>query len=231
MLELGLCPIRYIIKKKRILYFHKVLKSDDKNLVKKVLPEQMKKPKRGDFSEYLKHDLEEVGMDSYSVTSFESFSKNEFKRMVRKKIKEAAFKYLVTEKSKQKKGSIIKYNNLSIQNYLKSSAKIKVFDAKQIFHLRSDSLDVASNFSKKYLHNNCIINERCKGEDSQSHYYQCPFMLNDSILTISDNIPYEEIYGEDESKQLFIMRNVMKGYNQRNMILSSFHNRNEHADP
>ena len=74
MLELGLLPITYIIKKKRILYFQKLLKSDKRNLAKSILMTQMKKPKQGDFSKYLKKDLEEIGMDSLNVNDFERFS-------------------------------------------------------------------------------------------------------------------------------------------------------------
>ena len=232
MLELGLQPISYIIKKKRILYFHKLVKSDDENLAKKVLLTQMKKPKNGDFAKYLKKDLEDIGMESLKLSDFKGYSKNEFKRVVTNKIKHAAFKNLMSEKSKQKKGSFIKYDKLQMQNYLKSISGLNVSEAKQIFTLKSDNLDVANNFSKRYSENNCIIDKQCVGEDSQFHYYECPFMNRNTLVNNSYQISYEEIYGEDVEKQTFVMRIIMKAFKRRNEIIkSSFDNRNDPADP
>ena len=232
MLELGLLPITYIIKKKRILYFQKLLKSDKRNLAKSILMTQMKKPKQGDFSKYLKKDLEEIGMDSLNVNDFERFSKNEFKKVVTMRIKQAAFKFLTSEKSKQTKGSLIKYNKLELQSYLKSTSGINAFEAKQIFNLKSDNLDVAKNFSNHYSKSACILDKQCPGEDSQIHYYECQYMSHDILTNQMSQISYEEIYGEDVNKQAFIMRIIMKAYKRRNEIItSSFDFRNDPADP
>ena len=143
MLELGLYPIAFIIKKKRIIYFQRLLKSEEKSLAKKILITQMIKPKKGDFAKYVKDDLEDIGMQSFTVKDFEKYSSKEFKQLVSKRIKHAALKYLVSEKDKQKKGQLIKYDKLEMQSYLKSSSGINTFEAKCIFNLRSNNLDVA----------------------------------------------------------------------------------------
>ena len=78
MLELGLCPIRYLIKKKRILYFHKLIKSDEKNIAKRVFEKQWETPLKGDFAAYLKQDLNEIGIAPNTVFSFKEYSKDQF---------------------------------------------------------------------------------------------------------------------------------------------------------
>ena len=40
MLEQGLCPISFIVKKKRILFFRKLIKSNENNIARKVMLEQ-----------------------------------------------------------------------------------------------------------------------------------------------------------------------------------------------
>ena len=57
MLELAICPLRFLISKKRVLYYHHLLSSDD-NLAKNVLLRQMSDPVRGDFITYVKDDLQ-----------------------------------------------------------------------------------------------------------------------------------------------------------------------------
>ena len=231
-LELGVLPISYIIKKKRVLYFQKLLKSDEKNLAKKVLLIQLKQPKRGDFAQYVKKDLEEIGMRDLTLNDFEKYSLKEFKNLVSKRIKQSALEHLIAEKSKQKKGTLLKYNTLEMQNYFKSSSEIKSSEAKNIFNLRSNTLDVADNFSKKYSRNSCVIDEQCKGTDSQKHYFECPFISINFLSSQSDQTKYEDIYGNEVRKQAFVTRIVMNTYKQRNKIMSSFdHHRNDPAEP
>ena len=72
----------------------------------------MKQPKRGDFSIYVKEDLEGIGMGELKVKDFENYSLKEFKSTVSKRIKRPSLEHLISEKSKQKKGSLLKYNKL-----------------------------------------------------------------------------------------------------------------------
>ena len=48
LLEIGAVPLKFIIKKNRIIYCHKLLTSDDKNLAKLVLEHQIKSPMKND---------------------------------------------------------------------------------------------------------------------------------------------------------------------------------------
>ena len=112
MLELGLCPIRYLIKKKRILYFHKLIKSDEKNIAKRVFEKQWETPLKGDFAAYLKQDLNEIGIVPNTVFTFKEYSKDQFKRLISTKINKAALNFLLNEKNNMKKGKSINHNHI-----------------------------------------------------------------------------------------------------------------------
>ena len=88
MLHLAICPIRYLVKKKRIIYFHHLLKCDDNNLAKSVLIKQMEDPSRGDIYKDIEKDLKDLRIDTLSNDEIQDMSKNEFKRLVNKKTKE-----------------------------------------------------------------------------------------------------------------------------------------------
>ena len=57
MLDLALIPIRFLIMKKRILYFHHLLKSDEQNLARQILIQQIANPLKKDWIMEVKKDL------------------------------------------------------------------------------------------------------------------------------------------------------------------------------
>ena len=151
------------------------------------------------------------------------FSKNEFKRIINKKCKNAAFNFLLKEKSNKKKGKQFKYDEFKIQNYLRSDSGICSQDAKRIFSLRSHSLDVAENYSKKYILNECI--KKCdQAHDSQFHLYMCPRLQQQNIISDNNIIEYEQIYSSNVKNQLHIMKMIYAAYEQRCKIMSSSEN-------
>ena len=131
------------------------------------------------------------------------------------KINKAALNFLLDEKNNLKKGNIINYEELMLQNYFQSQSNLKISDARQIFKLRSESLDVARNFSYKYDNSDCKISDQCKGEDSQVHYFHCSFVNNKVHNT--ENISYFEIFKNNLNNQLYVMKTIMHSYEQRKM--------------
>ena len=117
MLELGLIPILYIIKMKRLNYFHHLLNTDNNSIARKVLFEQMKKPYKSDWISTLQEDLNEFQLNM-TFDQISSASKNHWKKTVKKACLDTAFKFLMSQKSKQSKGKEIEYSSLQMQNYL-----------------------------------------------------------------------------------------------------------------
>ena len=63
-LETGILSVEFILIKKRILYFHSLMNSDDSFLSKQVLLGQMKKPKAGDWFKLIEKELKKIKISS-----------------------------------------------------------------------------------------------------------------------------------------------------------------------
>ena len=230
MLELSLCPIRFHIMKKRLLYCHFLLTTDSDNLAKSVLLQQISDPIRGDFAYALQNDLVTLNLAHLTFEKIKGFSKIEFKRIVTKQMEEAAFKYLLSEKNKLKKSQRLIYTNFSRQDYLKSGSNLSKTAVQNIYCVRSESLEVASNYSTKYKDNLLCPHISCPGEDSQQHLYsECEYF---KISEKSDNNTlYEEIFGCNTGKLSFISKRIFKAYKQRNDYLSFQQTRRDPEEP
>ena len=57
MLELAICPLRFHIMKRRLMYCHFLLTTNDNNLAKLFLKQQIEDPAKGDIVSYIKSDL------------------------------------------------------------------------------------------------------------------------------------------------------------------------------
>ena len=62
LLELGLIPVEYIIKQKRINFLYHLLTSEDQSLAKSVFTKQAKQPMKGDFVKLVNKDMYECDL-------------------------------------------------------------------------------------------------------------------------------------------------------------------------
>ena len=62
-LETGMMSIEYILKKKRIMYYHNLLNSENPSISKDVLLAQIRKPKRGDWYKLVENSLEDMNLE------------------------------------------------------------------------------------------------------------------------------------------------------------------------
>ena len=92
-LETGAIPIRYIIKARRLTYLRNILSRDKNELISRVYFGQKRKPLKDDWYLTVKNDLEELNIQ-LSENELIRMPKNKFKKFLRAKISEAAFKYL-----------------------------------------------------------------------------------------------------------------------------------------
>ena len=60
MLELAICPLRFHIMKRRLMYCHFLLTTNDNNLAKLFLKQQIEDPAKGDIVSYIKSDLKSL---------------------------------------------------------------------------------------------------------------------------------------------------------------------------
>ena len=99
-LELGICPVRFEIKKRKILFLHYLLQEDHSTMVYKVLQATIKNPIKNDFVQTCEKYLSELNIN-LTFKQFGNLSKWSVRKLVKHKVTEAAFIYLQEEKNKQ----------------------------------------------------------------------------------------------------------------------------------
>ena len=117
-MELGCLPLRFIIKARRINYLHYLVNLKDDELLAKFFNAQCNSPSKGDWINTVKDDLTELGMNT-EIEKLKSITKESFKEEVKKNTIKAAFQYLINISKRHSKMDYLKYDQLSMQKYLK----------------------------------------------------------------------------------------------------------------
>ena len=204
-LDLGLEPLRYVIIKRRLFYLQHILKQKETSLVKKFLKTQILCPKKKDWIKTVLSNLEHLGID-LSIADIEEMPRQTYKKLIKKRIEECAFNYLIEKRNKRNgKGIDNIFTSLKIQNYLSTEdIDIQNDERKYIFQIRSQMLfKMKTNFRNMYEDTVC---EGCRKEESSAkHTLQCSSLLGQNELVTY--LPhYENIHGEDENLQVYIAR-------------------------
>ena len=212
-LELGCTPLRYIIKKRRILFLHYILNQDPKSMLFKFLMTQMKHKKKKDWSVQVFSDLEKLKMDD-DVEQIKSMKKLKLKSLLDEKIKMKVFEELNSQKDNHSKVSQLIHDSFEMQKYLKpNNMKITKEEAQEIFKLRSRMSDVKSNYKGKYESLKCEMCDENEDE-TQKHILICK-RLNIS----NEEIPnYEDIFDGNANKKIAITRKFIQNIKLREKL-------------
>ena len=144
----------------------------------------------------IQKDFESIN-ESFNKTLITLMTKIQFKKWVKIKIEKAAFNSLIQKQKSESKIHNIKYKEFKIQDYLKSKL-FSNFEVETLIKLRSKTVELKSNFSKKYSNNlKCSISE-CTFDESQEHIFSsCQSLLN--LFDNSKNDPkYEDIFSSSK---------------------------------
>ena len=165
----------------------------------------MKNLKKKDWGKTVIENLHHLQIE-WNLDEIEKMPKATFKKMVKKRIKEKSFEYLLNlRNSRNGKGMEINYSRLKMQNYLQSEdMDITNDERKLIFQLRTKmSFRIKSHFRR--MHSN-IICEGCFIEQSTTkHTLECSELIGGNELVTYLPI-YKELYEEDEDSQVYIAR-------------------------
>ena len=193
-LELGLIPINIIIKSRRILYLHYLLRLNKTEMLYKVFQAQLKYPSKDDWTEMVKRDLKDFKIN-LNLEKIKEKSAWSFKQIVKIKTKEYTLDYLQQMKQKHSKMKNLHYDELKIQNYL-NNEEITVKEAQNIFRFRTRTANFKENYKNSY---NVITCPLCKIQpDVQAHCVQCPIVKEN--INIRGN--YKDIFTEKISKKI-----------------------------
>ena len=174
-LELGVVPIRIIIKARRVKYLHYLTKLDENQMLSKVFKTQWKYPVKDDWTLQVQDDLKDFGIQM-SLEEIGGKSEYSFKRLLKSKSKEYALEYLSKIKSKHTKMENLDYLELNLQNYF-TNGQITVQEARNIFRYRTRVAKFKEN-----MKNNSELSLACPlchvEPDTQQHSFHCPIILS-----------------------------------------------------
>ena len=192
-LELGILPIGILIKARRIIYFHYLVKTNESEMLKKFFLTQWYQPCEGDWTETVKQNLEEFNIPC-NFESIKSKSREAFKRLVRIRAKEYALLELTRKQEKHSKMDNLHYPELKPQEYL-TSANTRIEIVRNIFRYRVRMAPFGENFRGGEDHVMCPL---CmKHWDSQAMSFQCEVMKSkldnkcDMKDILSENVTVE----------------------------------------
>ena len=95
-LELGVIPIRFVMKGRRLNFLKYLLNKSSETLVSQVPVAQLTNPTRNDWGQTIKHDLEEIGLN---IDAVKIMTKKYLRTFVRNKTEAMAFDYLTDNKT------------------------------------------------------------------------------------------------------------------------------------
>ena len=197
-LEMGVLPLSYVIRARRLIYLQTILKRPETDLIRRIYICQKTNPLPGDWCHSVADDFEKLGIHMED-THIENMSEYEYKKYIKKQIRLAAFTELEGIRSGHSKVSQNSYTGLEKpQPYIRNQ-NITSRQSSLLFSLRSKTVrGVKSNWSFMGEENTlCPICER--HEDTQSHVINCPVMLSIKPK-LKEHILYEHIDGNIEQQ-------------------------------
>ena len=195
-LELGVLPIRIIIKARRVKYLHYLTRLNENQMLAKVFKIQWKYPVKDDWTLQVQEDLKDLKI-RMSLKEIGGKSEYSFKRLVKIRSKEHALEYLSNIKSKHSKMENLDYLELKLQNYL-IDGQITVQEAKILFRFRTRVAKFWENMkSNQNLPLACPL---CHLQpDTQRHSFQCEIIKTRMKVKGSysdiflDNVPVDTV--------------------------------------
>lgn len=208
-LELGCIPIRFVIMSRRINFLFYILNRPENDLVRNFFEVQQKYPTKNDWVIAVQKDLNELKID-LTFEDIKNYTKNSFSKLIKGKVKEAAFSYLIELKNQHSKMHMLEYNKLEMQKYLKCKT-VTPKSAKTIFKFRTRMSEVKVNFKTRYNNDiQCVI-PNCQENDTQKH-----------LLTHSDSgnpEKYNDLFSKNPNENLSITKSLEKVLNLRTIYV------------
>jgi hypothetical protein len=192
-LEMGCLPIRFIVKKRRIVFLHYILHQESESLLQRTFNAQMANPVRGDWFLTVMEDLRELELD-LSLEQISEMSEHCLQKLLRRQVDGKALEFL--NKEKKSKTSHISHTELKLQPYLRPGKESNL-QKKFLFQLRARMVDLKANYQGSHSNLQCELCER--HIDDQESLLTCEKLGSSGLVP---NLPqYSDIFGEDVVEQ------------------------------
>ena len=219
-LETKSIPILFILASRRIMYLHNILQKDPKEMVRKIYEVQKDDATSGDFKELVEEDKEAIEL-KISEKDIENMPKEMFKKIIKKKVLEASFKYLKEQQKSHSKMDNLSYDNFEISSYLKSP----LFNSESsslLLALRTRTVrGIRSDFGGLYPDKMCPLG--CGALDTLQNILSCTVLRQHHTsqdITESD-IRYEDVFSPDITKQKQVVELYRELLEIRSNIINS----------
>ena len=197
-LELGVLPLRYILKGRRLMFLHYILNLDQHEMLSEFFNAQWKNPGRNDWTVTVQQDIVDLQI-CMGIDEIRECPHSQFKKIVKEKCRSVAFKSLIEQKNCHSKMGNLSYNELKTQPYLKDGV-LNRNDARLLFQFRTRMIDVADNFKNdnKYT----MLCPLCSESwDDQEHLLCCSKIHQKEL----PNVTYNDIFGNDTNKMKIVL--------------------------
>ena len=148
-LETACVPVSLVHVCRRLIYLHTILRKGPSEMVKNIYLTQKMDSLPGDYCRLVAADLAEmnIGLTEEQISSMKAKT---YKKHIKTKVSQYAFKYLKNEQQRHSKVRDINYNKFEMQGYLKSPLFSKD-DISTLFGLRSRTIrGIRNDFREMY---------------------------------------------------------------------------------
>ena len=186
------------MKMRRIIYLQTILKRTKSELTRKVYDEMKKDPMKNDWSEMVKKDFDEVGMEQ-NEKLIEEQTEYSYKNEVRKHIRKAALTELQRMQKLHTKTKDIQYAQLlEPQGYL-TNPIFQNDESSLLFNLRNKTVKTFKcNF--KTMNGDDLQCNLCRRHlDTQENALRCPVVLK--CVKVEEGIEYEDLFSNITSQK------------------------------
>ena len=212
-LELGLLPLREVIKQRRMNFLYYLIHQKSDSMIKRIFEKQSRNRTPKDWITTVLKDIEELELN-VTFEEIKQMSKQGWKNMVKASIKDKTFQTLEAVKQNHSKVRKLKHEKLELQSYFKPNKQVcSKEDIEMIFKLRSNMTNVKMN--SKYLHETYECTMCSIEEESSEHIYLCNEIWNIKGKN-KENIPnYESILNGSMKQKI----EIAKIFNENMKIL------------
>ena len=170
-LELGVLPLREIIKQRRLNFLFYLIHQKNESMLKRVFQSQMKNRTKRDWISTVLKDMEELDLN-LTFADIQKMSKGNWKDLIKRNILDRALFNLLKIKEKHSKVTELKYEKMEMQSYfLPNRMECSREDIELIFRIRSNMTNVKMNRKQMYKTHEC---SKClKENETQQHVYTC----------------------------------------------------------
>ena len=219
-LELGVLPLREVIKQRRLNFLFYIIQQKSESMVKRVFESQQKNRTKNDWISTVLKDMEQLELD-VTFADIQKMSKGEWKTIVKRSIIQKALQNLIEIKQTHSKVMQLNYEKLEMQSYfLPNKLECSREEIQMIFKLRRNMTNVKMNMKKLSKTHECSM---ClKENETQEHIYTCDKIWEKSGKKNENHPEYGKIMTGNRKEKIMISKifkqnmDIVEQYKEQN---------------